>query len=381
MSTQVEIPIWPGSGSFTSGSSTPFGYYDGDSEFQTDAPKIAKWCAQRLGYPIMDIELQDIQFFTAFEEAVTTYASIVNDFNIRDNMLNVQGSPTGSDITQKNIKSSLHKIIEISDQYGTEAKTGGDVTYKTGSIDLIANQQVYDLDTLWADASESGNRIEVRKIYHYRNAAINRGYDPYVGNLTVMDEFGWNNYSAGATHLLRPLYDEILKVQAIEFNDQIRKSAYSFELLNNQLRIFPIPKASQKLYFDYILKDDKESVLNDKDGTVSDHSNVPYSNIQYSRINDVGKQWIKRYTLALSKEILGEVRSKFASVPGANGVDITLNGDRLISSAEAQQEQLITELKETLEQLSKKAQLERKDQESDFLQNQLFKIPNKIYIG
>ena len=375
----VEIPIWPGSGSFTSGSSTSFGYYDSDTQFQSDAPRVAKWCANRLGYPIVDIELQETNFFDAFEEAVTTYSSIVNDFNIRDNLLNVQGATTSSNLTQRNVSSTLNKIIEISGEYGSIVGVGGDVEYKTGSIDLISNQQVYDLDELWADVSESSNRITIKKILHNRSAASNKIYNNYSGNQTIMNEFGWENYSSGVS-LLEPVWDDILRMQAVEIHEKIRKSHYTFKLINNKLRIFPIPTSNTKLFFEYIVDSDASNPLKTEDGTISDHSNTPYSNIQYQYINSVGKQWIKRYTLEITKEMLGEVRSKFSGIPGANGADITLNGDRLISSAEAGKETLITELKETLEELSKRKQLERKDQESEYLQNQMSRVPTKLYV-
>jgi hypothetical protein len=375
----VEIPIWPGSGSFISGSSTSFGYYDSDTQFQNDAPRVAKWCATRLGYPIVDIELQEANFFDAFEEAVTTYSSIVNDFNIRDNLLNVQGSTTGSNLTQRNVSSTLNKIIEISQEYGSVVGVGGNVEYKTGSIDLIANQQIYDLDALWADVSESSNRITIKKVLHNRTSATNKIYNNYSGNQTILSDFGWENYSSGVS-LLEPVWDDILRMQAVEIHEKIRKSHYSFKLINNKLRLFPIPTSTAKLFFEYIVDSEAAGPLKNESGTISDHSNTPYSNIQYQYINSVGKQWIKRYALEITKEMLGEVRSKFSGIPGANGMDITLNGDRLISSAEAGKEMLVTELKETLEELSKRKQLERKDQESEYLQNQMSRVPTKLYV-
>jgi len=180
--------------------------------------------------------------------------------------------------------------------------------------------------------------------------------------------------------LLEPVWDDILRMQAVEIHEKIRKSHYSFKLINNKLRLFPIPTSTAKLFFEYIVDSEAAGPLKNESGTISDHSNTPYSNIQYQYINSVGKQWIKRYALEITKEMLGEVRSKFSGIPGANGMDITLNGDRLISSAEAGKEMLVTELKETLEELSKRKQLERKDQESEYLQNQMSRVPTKLYV-
>ena len=138
------IPIWPGSSSFFPGD-TPFGFYDNDYEFQLEADKIASWCARKLGYPLSDVELQAVNFYTAFEEAVTEYGAQLNTYNIRDNMLNLYGAATGSNLTGKKISSNFGGIIELSEEYGVEAGSGGNVTYYTGSIEMTAGQQIYDL--------------------------------------------------------------------------------------------------------------------------------------------------------------------------------------------------------------------------------------------
>ena len=141
------------------------------------------------------------------------------------------------------------------------------------------------------------------------------------------------------------MYADILKVQAIEFNDQIRKSAYSFELVNNKLSIFPNPTSNYKLHFKYLVKDDRNNTLQGKSaGVVSDFSNAPYDNMQFKFINDVGKQWIKKYALALCKELLGSIRSKYASLPIPNA-ETTLDGDTLRNEAVAEKEFLMTQLK------------------------------------
>ena len=139
----VNVPIWPGSSSFFPGD-TPFGFYDNDFEFQQEIDKVANWCAKRLGYPLSDVELQDINLYTCFEESVTEYGAQLNSFNIRDNMLNLYGAATGSNLTGKKVSSNFGGLIEIAEEYGTEAGSGGNVTYYTGSIDVVAGKQVYD---------------------------------------------------------------------------------------------------------------------------------------------------------------------------------------------------------------------------------------------
>ena len=139
----ANIPIWPGSSSFASVTDpTPFGFYDSDSAFQTDADKVAKFCAQRLGYPIENVELQDIQFYTAFEEAVTVYGNELYTFKVRDNMLSLEGAPTGSSLNHSLITPNMSSVVRLSEQYGEEAGVGGNVTWYSGSIALTASLQI-----------------------------------------------------------------------------------------------------------------------------------------------------------------------------------------------------------------------------------------------
>ena len=151
---------------------------------------------------------------------------------------------------------------------------------------------------------------------------------------------------------------------------------------NNRLRVLPIPNgdAFTRIHFDYILKSDRSNALKGATGTVSDFSNAPYENVVYENVNSVGRQWVRRYTLALAKEMLGYIRGKYQSLPIPNA-EITLNGSDLISAAQTEKEGLITELKEILDTMSRQAQLERKQAESDAMLSQFNKIPMKIYIG
>lgn len=382
----ANIVTWNGSSTFATGQ-TPFGFYDTDSSFQTDADKVASFCAQRLGYPLMDVELQSGSFYACFEEAVTTYGNEVFQYKIRENYLNIQGAPTGSSLNNKVVQPNLTQIVEISKNYGTEAEVGGNVTKHTGSLAISASRQNYDLDA-WAAASASldtGDSIEVRKIFYEAPPAILRYFDPYAGTGTgvqsLMDAFDFGGFSPGINFLLMPTSYDALKLQAIEFNDQIRRSGYSFELVNNQLKIFPIPKNSGKLYFEYYKLSDKKDVTpNDSVGNVSTVAEVPYSNPEYTQINSVGRQWIFQYTLALAKEILGYIRGKYQVVP-VPGSEATLNQADLLADARTEKENLLTQLRDTLEQTSRSAQLERQATESDNLRKTLSDVPYTIYIG
>ena len=382
--------IWPGSGSAvtTESNSTPFGLYDADSDFQTEAPKFATWCARRLGYPLMSVELQDLQFYACFEESISEYSAQVNQFNIVDNLLTLRGQPTGSNFTHKRVTNTFANTIKLSQEYGTEAKVGGNVDLKKGSISVTSGSQEYDLDALYANVSESGEAIEIKRVYYESTPAIQRYFDPYAttgyGTINLVQGFGFGDYSPAVSFTLMPIFEDLLRVQAIEMNDQIRKSAYSFTLTNNKLRIFPDPEKNRTLYFDYVVKSDRDDPLKtEMSGSadvVSDYSNVKYDNMEFTHINDVGKQWIRKYGLALTKELLGIIRSKYGTVPIPNA-DTTLDGDTLRSEASAEKEALITQLREMLEQTSRKALLEADKDEAEFLQEKLQKVPYPIYIG
>lgn len=379
----ANVTIWDGSATFTTGS-TPFGFYDTDTSFQADAEKVAKFCGTRLGFPLMDVELQDGSFFACFEEAVTTYGNEVFQYKIRENYLSVEGISTGSSFNNKLIDSSLQRIIEISKNYGTEAEVGGYTTRYTGSLNTTKNVQEYDMDQWALDEGITGS-IEVRKIFYEAPPAILRYFDPYAGTGTgvqsLMDAFDFGSYSPGVNFLLMPASYDILKVQAIEFNDQIRRSAYSFELVNNRLKLFPVPKRATKIRFEYYKINDKRSASHTADtNLITNVGEVPYNNPVYSQINSVGRQWIFRYTLALAKELLAYIRGKYQTVP-VPGSEATLNQADLLTDSRAEKESLLTELKDMLEQTSRQAQLERKASEGENLRKTLSDVPYTIYIG
>ena len=382
--------IYPGSSSFFPGQ-TPFGIYDDDYVFQEDAPKMALWCARRLGFPIQNVELQDENFYACFEESVSEYSAQVNQFNIRNDLYSLKGRDTGTNYSGKLVEGSiLPHLVQISDAYGTLVGVGGNTEIKKTKIILTEGQQVYDLDTLISAVSESGNRIDVSKVYFEATPAINRFFDPYSvsgqGTLNLIDEFGFGSYSPAAQFVLMPVFEDLLRIQHIEFNDQIRKSAHTFNIIDNKLTIFPRPTATTistkpNIYIDYFVR--KDFVTNStsvKSNVVSDFSNAGYDFIQYTTINDVGKQWIRKYTLALVKELLGAIREKYSTIP-IPGSEISLDGAALRSEAQTEKEALMTQLRETLEELSRKVQFENKANEAKQQQEMLQKVPLAIYIG
>ena len=372
---------------------TPFGLYDADDTFHSESVEVCKYVARKMGHPVMQLEIPSSSIYACFEEATSDYSSHINNYNIRNWMWDHYGNSdrisgsmgTGS---LNPIKPAGGSAIYLSDKYGTFANVGGDTTLHTGSITL-ERKQVYDIPTeaSFSAAGHSDERLEIQTIFNYGPSAVTRFYDPFAGSFeqrNMLDNFGMGDVSPAVSFIMRPLHQDISRAQQIETNDRIRKSAYSFELINNKLRIFPIPKdadAGNKVYFHYYLRDEKTA--NSEAHTinkVSDPSNVPYQFITYSEINAAGRQWIRRYCLALSKELLGMVRSKYGTIPIPNS-EVSLDGETLRAEATAEKETLIEQLREMLDQTSQRALLEADQEASEHLQSKLNKVPIPIYIG
>jgi len=384
--------VWNGNPTFISGTSTPFHLYDNDIQFQTDALRVARFCATRLGWPAMDVEMSDEQFFTCFEEAVSTYSNEVYMNNITNNFITLEASPTSSTLNNQFINPSLHNIINIAQDYGAEVGVGGTTEWYTGSISLIPGQQYYDLN-LWAQNSaslQSGDSIEIKQVFYESIPAIMRYFDPYAGtgygSQQLLDAFGFGTQSPAINFMLMPLNFDMSVLQAIELNDSIRKSGFSFNIINNKLQIFPIPTRHQELYFKYVKTSDRTSVLSPSgsygagNGVVTDISNVPYQQIQYSTINQPGRFWIFEYTLVLAKELLGLIRGKYQTTP-IPGDSVTLNSGDLFSSSDKDKAALIEKLRKDLEETSRRAQLARKKEENESLSSTLKDFPMLIFLG
>jgi hypothetical protein len=213
-----------------------------------------------------------------------------------------------------------------------------------------------------------------------------RYFDPYAGTGTgmmqMLDSFGWGSYSPAINFMLMPINYDLQKIQAIEFNDQIRKSQYTFELVNNQLKIFPIPVVHyHELWFQYVKLDDTRQPYSDVSGSVIvTPGDVPYENPIYSNINSIGRSWVFEYALALTKEMLGYVRGKYSTVP-IPGSEITLNQSDLITAASNERNALIERLRIYLDSTSRKALLEKKAAEAENQKNILNDVPMTIFVG
>ena len=400
-------PIWPGSSSFSSGK-TPFGFFDADASFQTEADSFAKFAANHVGYPIMDVELIDINFYTAFEAAVIEYSNQVNQINIVNNLINTLGVDTGSSFltddgfTGALVKGNLSYITQLSKAYGTEADSGGDVIWHSASLDVQDGKQTYSIReavsaSLGIEVADTDG-IEIKKVLHNTPPAIIRYFDPFVGTgmgtQNMLDAFDFGGFSPSVNFMMMPLHMDLFRIQTIEFNDRIRKSAFSFEIHGDDLRIYPVPGTQgtistpfyDKVWFEFIYEKDKRNsgllfgntaLLN---GVVTDASNIPYTYQKYTNINDMGRSWIYRYGAAIIKETLGYVRNKYSTVPIPGG-DVTLNGSDLVSQGQSEKEALISQLREFLDKLTKEQMLTRQNAEATQQMEILGKVPLKIYIG
>jgi hypothetical protein len=410
MSSTV-IPIWPGSSSFAQVSAsyydlniwpppTPFGFYDGDSEFKTDANKVANFCALRLGYPIENVELQDINFWAGFEEAVTVYGNELYAYQLRDNYLSLEGASDRINVNNSIFTPSMDTIVRISQQYGEEAGTGGNVTWYSGRLALIPGKQKYDLKA-WADDQGIVGGIEIKNVFYQPPPAINQLYSPTLlagqGGLGGVPPAGLYGFGYGyANYLMMPTSFTIQNIQAIEMQNTVTLSNYTFNIVNNILTVFPVPGTGitgdnfedggnlgygQYLVFDFIKVQDRiDASFANGTNKISNMSNAPYVNPIYSNINSIGRSWIFEYTLAKTKEVLGLVRNKYSQIP-VPGAEVTLNGDNLVSSAAVEKEALIARLREYFDQTSRQALLERRAAETTARQTELQQVPMAIFIG
>ena len=379
---------------FVSGAQTPYGTYDADSTFQTDILSVTKWVAKRLGYPVLQLEMPSGSIYACFEESINEYSYHINNYNIKNWMWEQYGEKNR--ISGSLGTGSLDPVvpthgpsITLSEKYGQAVNMGGNVDLKKGYITLSGSNQDYDLQDVWASVSESSKRIEVQRVFNHAPSSITRFYDPYAGSFDqrqLLDAFGFGNVSPAISFILKPISYDLARANSIETSDLVRKSAYSFELHNNNLRIFPRPTTNdsgEKIWFEYYVKDDIRNtnhISASMQGGVSDPSNVPYKFITYSSINAPGRQWIRKFTAALSKELLGIIRSKYSALPIPDA-EVTLDGEGLKTEGREEKTQLLEELKEFLESVSLTEKLKAEAEESNAQREVLAKAPLPIYIG
>ena len=396
----ANIPIWPGSSSFHPGD-TPFGFYDNDPAFEKDADKVCTFVTRRLGYPLVEIELQSINIYAAFEEAVTVYGNELFAYKIRENYLTLEGAPSSIEIDESIVTPNLGRIIDYSEQYGAEAGTGGNVPWRKMAVRLTASVQDYDLDKVAADNGfTQSNDIQIMRVFYEAppaSALMASSYDGFgfglggsvAAGIDGVGGMGGMGYGGG--YLMMPLNYDMQIIQQIELNDMVRISNYSFEMHNNVLRVFPIPGGNfnqglsgsgvGNMWVEFMLKSDRSSAsIVEAYDKIKMVSGVPYKNPKYEAINSVGRSWIFEFTLAICKEMLGYVRGKYETIPIPNA-EITLNQADLIAAAREEKEALLASLRGFFDETSREKLLERRTMESNFVMEELDRVPRVIYIG
>ena len=390
----MNIPIYDGNPVWNP-NAVPFGFYNSQADFTSDAVKVSKFCAVRLGYPLVDVELQSGSFFTAFEEAVTTYGNELYAYTVRDNQLSLEGATTGSSLNQALITPNFEPIVRLTEQYGEEAGSGGNVTYYSGSFELTSSIQDYDFQTFMTASNLTGSEynlgIEVKRVFYqtYRPAstALLDPYDGFgFGGVMAAGIIGIGGFGNGLGYLMAPLSYNLQVIQQLEMSQTIMGNNYSFEIRNDKLRIFPIPFINEngyigKIWFEYILRNERvESSIQQLPAQVTNVSNSPYNNPNYNFINSIGRQWIFEYTLALSKEMLGYVRGKYSSIPIPNA-EVNLNQGDLLSAATAEKNSLIERLRAYFDETSRQSLLSRRASEAESKMIELQQVPYTIFIA
>jgi hypothetical protein len=394
----MNIPIWPGSSSFHPGD-TPFGFYDKDPAFEKDADKVCTFVTRRLGYPLVEIELQAINIYAAFEEAVTVYGNELYAYKIRENYLTLEGAKSSIEIEESIVTPNLGRIIDYSEQYGAEAGTGGNVPWRKMAVPLTHSVQDYDLDAIAAqNGFTQSNDIEIMRVFYENpsppSATFMNSYDGFGFGLGgavaagIDGVGGLGGFGYGGGYLMMPLNYDMAIIQQIEMNDSVRLSNYSFEMHDNVLRVFPVPSnqtsgstSCGNMWVEFMLKSDRSSAsIVEAYDKIKMVSGVPYKNPKYEDINSVGRSWIFEFTLAICKEMLGYIRGKYETVPIPNA-EITLNQADLIAAAREEKEALLASLRAFFDETSREKLLERRTMESNFVMEELDRVPRVIYIG
>ena len=423
--SQVSAVILPRTGSADDVTlQTPVGVYDTSTDFLSGAADQINYTYQKLGGDVLDIELTTGSVYAAYEEAVLEYSYIVNMHQSKNILSDILGMTTGTfdqsgELKSGALSSSLsgtHVALKYpkvtlalnqkyGDGYSTQVGLGGTTTIYSASFAAVTKRQDYDLGEIVLSASVNnldeatgnpvpyaglvqGNRVIVTKVYYKTPAAMWRFYGYYGGLNTVGNLANYGQYADDSTFQLVPVWQN--KAQAMEFEDAIytRNSHYSYELENNRLRLFPQSTNPGDLmpefyHFDFRIVEDAWSTASSGSAGIDGINNmntIPFANIPYTNINSIGKQWIRRFALSLCKETLGQIRSKFATVP-IPGESVTLNGTALISEAREEQASLRTELKDVLDQLTYQALTAKDSEIADNVNNLSQKIPAGVFVG
>ena len=370
---------------------TPFGFFDQETSFQTEADSMVTFIKRKLGDDILSVELTKKQIWACFEEAFLEYGSIINQYQAKSQLANLLGAATGSLLSgseQKFPRENLEFMLRRGEPYSMEAGLGGSYNSVSGSISLAKGVQDYDIYSDLKDSdgnlifSSSNNsprtKLRIMEVMHFSPQAAYRFFDTTSAINYLNNEFSFESFTPETVFYVLPVFEDVLRAGQLSLSSRVRRSNYSYKIVGTKIRIYPKPthENPKSLWLRVAFSPDPMNPAFQDDSIygVSNLSNVPYGNLMFSRINSIGRQWVRQYTLALSKELLGLVRSKFGSVPIPGG-ELTLNGSDLTSAAQSEQETLQTQLREMLEELTYSKMLEDEAAAAENLQRILQNIP------
>lgn len=382
---------------FTSGS-TSFGIFDSDLSFATDADRLVRYVAVKLGGGLpgsnedrthVQVELTSRDIYTCFEEAAVEYGAIINANQAKSSLAAFLGSLTGTLSGGENRypRNALEWARRQAQPFGEEAYVGGDRPLFSGSITLHAGEQNYDLQALIGPTGSDGlpARMIIRQIFHFSPFSTFRFFGTTSAINYLNGQFNFQSFTPESVFYMLPVWEDVLRGSQFELSNKVRRSNYSYELhgANSMLKIMPVPAQDNTLYFTYNLMDQSTMPLDPSDSLsygVSNVSNVPFGNIEYSKINSIGKQWIWKMTLASAKEVLGMIRRKIVTIPIPGG-DLQLDGADLVNDARGEMEALRGELRDLLDSMSYDRLAAKEAEQAESLMRVLSGVPLKIYVG
>lgn len=370
---------------------TPFGFFDADTQFQTEADAMVTFVKRKLGDDILSVELTKKQIWACFEESLMEYGAIINENQAKSQLSNLLGIPTGSILSgseQMFPRETVEFMLRRAEPYAVEAGLGGLYTQMSGTIDLQTGQQDYDIYAQLKDsagnlivdnaANSPKGKMKIMEVYHFEPSSAYRFFDTNSALNYLNNEFSFESFTPETIFYVLPVFEDVLRAGQLNLSYKVRRSNYSYRITGTKLRIYPIPtsETAKKLWVSVQFPADplKPPIEDGSLHGVSNLSNVPYGNLKYERINSIGRQWMRQYTLASSKELLGHIRSKFSSVP-IPGSDLTLNGTDLVSQGREEKTSLRDKLNELLTELTYSKMLEDEATAAESLRNILKGIP------
>ena len=368
---------------------TPFGAFDSEADFQTEADKMVVFVKRKLGDDILSVELTKKQIWACFEEASLEYSKQINEMQIKSEMTNLLGMPTGSNMTNKYPLRTLEYMQRQAEPYASLAGVGGSYDSILGYINLQDGVQDYDIYNELVDAVSGSNvfnslanksKLRIMEVFHFEPLAAQQ-FLLNASNITnfLATNFNYESYVNSTVFYVLPIFEDTLRRGMLESAFRLRRSHFSYQITGRRLRLFPVPSVSMngyKLFISVATAQDplNPAYQNDSIDGVSGPQNAPYGVIPYNSVTSVGRQWIRDYTFALARELLGLVRSKFDSIPIPNA-DLKLNGSELIAQGREDKDKLITQLREYLANFTHDKLMELDANRSEQLVKQLKYAP------